>query len=182
MQFNLSEITFILYEKNSRKKIISFLRTCFSIFWSAISMWRWLLWFQFAPKKNLWSKKPYLSKSRWPLGNQNLFIFNQDDKALGSSSSAQLAQTGFHFLMRFLMSAAGWWRTPESSWPELTGTEPFLNQLGWFGRRGRYPCKNLNHAGQHWAFSFGYLRQAHRYQIYQFKLIIWRRKKKKLLI
>ena len=51
MQFNLSEITFILYEKNSRKKIISFLRTCFSIFWSAISMWRWLLWFQFAPKK-----------------------------------------------------------------------------------------------------------------------------------
>ena len=133
-------------------------------------------------KKNLWSKKPYLSKSRWPLGNQNLFIFNQDDNALGSSSSAQLAQTGFHFLMRFLMSAAGWWRTPESSWPELTGTEPFLNQLGWFGRRGRYPCKNLNHAGQHWAFSFGYLRQAHRYQIYQFKLIIWRRKKKELLI
>ena len=32
MQFNLSEITFILYEKNSRKKIISFLRTCFQYF------------------------------------------------------------------------------------------------------------------------------------------------------
>ena len=69
------------------------------------------------------------------------------------------------FLMRFWMSAAGGWPTPESSWPELTGTEPFLNQLGWLGRRGKYPCKNVNHAGQHWAFSFGYLYQAHRYQI-----------------
>ena len=39
-------------KKILRKKIISFLRTCFfSIIWSAISMWRWLLWFQFAPKK-----------------------------------------------------------------------------------------------------------------------------------
>ena len=52
------------------------------------------------------------------------------------------------------------------------------NQLGWMGRRGRFPSKNINHAGQHWAFSIGYLTEAHRYQNIQFKLAIWRRKKK----
>lgn len=53
MQFNLSEITFILYEKNSPEKnhLIFTNMFFFSIIWSAISMWRWLLWFQFAPKK-----------------------------------------------------------------------------------------------------------------------------------
>ena len=81
MHFNPLKINFILYEKNSRGKnhlIFIF----FNILKCHLNM-AMIIEVLIRAKKNLWSKKPYLSKSRWPLGNQNIFIFNQDN-ALGS--------------------------------------------------------------------------------------------------
>ena len=77
MQFNLSEITFILYEKNSREKNHLIFTNMF--FFNNLKCHLNVAMIIVVPiraKKNLWSKKPYLSKSRWPLGNQILFIFN----------------------------------------------------------------------------------------------------------